>query len=84
MKLDKCHGGVENETVVFCHKNGGGMGLKSKDEEGKDVGFFGCSYCHSVYDRQITHPYYKPWFVDELVEYAIKETDKRLVKMGLK
>ena len=84
LRLDKCHGGAENETVVFAHKNGAGMGQKYLDEDGNDVGFYSCHYCHSVYDRQISHPYYKPAFVDELVEFAIRETDKRLGKKGLK
>ena len=54
------------------------------DEDGNDVGFYACHYCHAVYDRQITHPYYKPEFVDELVEFAIRDTNKKLVKLGLK
>ena len=84
MKLDKCESGGENLTTIFAHKNGAGMGLKYKDADGKDIGFYSCNYCHSVYDRKIEHPYYKPEFVDELVEYAIRETDKKLVKLGLK
>ena len=86
MRLDQCNGGVDNETVVFAHKNGGrsGMGQKYLDEDGNDVGFYACHYCHAVYDRQITHPYYKPEFVDELVEFAIRDTNKKLVKLGLK
>ena len=84
LKLDQCNGGVDNETVVFAHKNGAGMGQKYLDEDGNDVGFYARPYCHAVYDRQITHPYYKPEFVDELVEFAIRDTTKKLVKLGLK
>ena len=57
LKLDQCNGGVDNETVVFAHKNGAGMGQKYLDADGNDVGFYACHYCHSVYDRQITHQY---------------------------
>lgn len=35
------------ETVVFCHLNGGGMGVKRSDIHGA----FGCSECHPVVDR---------------------------------
>ena len=84
MKLDQCESGGENLTTVFAHKNGAGMGQKYLDEDGNDVGFYACHYCHAVYDRQITHPYYKPEFVDELVEFAIRDTNKKLVKLGLK
>ena len=84
LKLDQCESGGENLTTVFAHKNGAGMGQKYLDEDGNDVGFYACHYCHAVYDRQITHPYYKPEFVDELVEFAIRDTNKKLVKLGLK
>ena len=83
LKLDKCESGGENLTTVFAHKNGAGMGQKYLDEDGNDVGFYACHYCHAVYDRQITHPYYKPEFVDELVEFAIRDTNKKLKRMML-
>ena len=83
MRLDQCNPGPNNETVVFAHKNGGGMGLKSKDEDGKDVGFYSCHYCHSTYDTG-QHSYYSKEFIDEMVEFAIRETDKKLKKKGLK
>ena len=82
LKLDQCI--KNNETTVFCHLNNGGIGAKSKDSDGKDVGFFGCRYCHDVYDGRITHPWYKPEFVDEMVEFAVRSTDKKLKAMGLK
>ena len=83
MRLDNCNPGPNNETVVFAHKNGGGMGLKSKDEDGKDVGFYSCHYCHHTYDTG-QHSYYSKEFIDEMVEFAIRETDKKLKKKGLK
>ena len=36
------------ETVVLCHKNGGGMGAKQPDL----FGAVGCSDCHAEYDRR--------------------------------
>jgi hypothetical protein len=80
MRLDNCQG--KSENVIFAHKNGAGMGLKYKDADGKDVGFYACGYCHSSYDTG--HPYYTKKFMDELAEYAIRETDKKLIKLGLK
>ena len=83
LKLDKCESGGENTTTVFAHKNGGPMGSKLKDDLGRDVGFFACHICHAVYDRTISHPYYKPEFVDEMVEFAIRSTNKKLGRMGI-
>ena len=40
LKLDKCESGGENLTTVFAHKNGAGMGMKAKDANGKDIGFY--------------------------------------------
>jgi len=82
LRLDNCNGGLDNETVCFAHKNGAGMGQKSLDEDGKDVGFYSCFYCHQTYDSG-THPYYTKEFIDELVEYAISETRNKLKKKGL-
>lgn len=84
LKLDKCESGGDNLTTIFAHKNGGPMGSKMTDDLGRDIGFFSCHYCHAVYDRQINHPWYKPHFVDEMVEFAIRSTDKKLIKMGVK
>ena len=84
LRLDKCNPGPNNETVVFAHKNGGGMGQKFLDEDGKDVGAYVCYYCHQVYDGQITHPYYNKIFLEEMFEFAIRETDKKLKEKGLK
>jgi hypothetical protein len=80
--LDRCNG---FEGVIFAHKNGGrsGMGQKYLDEDGKDVGFYSCHYCHQTYDGQIPHPYYKKAFLEEMVEYAISETRNKLKKKGL-
>ena len=81
LRLDKCNG---FEGVVFAHKNGAGMGQKFLDEDGNEVGFYSCHYCHSVYDGQIPHSYYKIKFLMEMAEFAIRETDKKLKEKGLK
>ena len=83
LKLDNCYGGPGNETVVFAHKNGAGMGQKYLDEDGKDVGFYSCHYCHQTYDTG-SHPYYSKEFINEMVEFAIRDTDKKLKMKGLK
>ena len=81
LRLDNCQG--KSETVVFAHKNGAGMGQKYLDEDGNDVGFYACYYCHQVYDGQIPHPYYKIKFLMEMAEFAMRETRKKLTKKGL-
>ena len=81
LRLDKCNG---FDGVVFAHKNGAGMGQKFLDEDGKDVGFYSCHYCHATYDAQMPHPYYKKVFLNEMAEFAIRETDKKLKEKGLK
>ena len=37
------------ETVIFAHKNGGGMGMKSPDIHGA----YCCSSCHDAYDGRL-------------------------------
>ena len=83
LRLDKCNG---FDGVIFAHKNGGrsGMGQKYLDEDGNDVGFYACHYCHGTYDGQIPHPYYKIKFLMEMAEFAIRETNKKLKEKGLK
>lgn len=79
LKLDGCLG---NEYVVFCHKNGAGVGNKMTDDLGRDIGFYGCANCHQIYDS-LVHPYYKPHFIKEMAEFAITRTKRQLVKEGL-
>jgi len=81
-RSDVCDSGVNNEKVVFCHQNGAGVGLKSKDSYGNDIGFYGCHACHSLYDTK-DHPYYKPHFIEEMAEFAITRTKRQLIKSGL-
>ena len=79
---DLCDPGVNNENVVFCHKNGAGMGQKTTDELGRDIGFFGCHACHTLYDTK-QHDYYQPYFIDEMAEFAITRTKRLLVRAGI-
>ena len=79
---DVCDSGVNNENVVFCHENSGGMGAKSKDGQGNDIGFYGCHNCHQIYDS-LVHPYYKPYFIKEMAQFAITRTKRQLVKACL-
>ena len=37
-----------NDTVVLCHLNGGGMGMKHHDL----LGAWGCSKCHDYVDNR--------------------------------
>ena len=77
MRLDNCQG--KSPNVVFAHKNGAGMGLKSKDDRGNEIGFYACGYCHSSYDTG--HPYYTKAFMEDLVDqFAIPETREKLKK----
>jgi len=77
MKLDGCEG--KSDTVVFCHENVSGVGIKAKDSKGKDIGFYGCHNCHQIYDT-LVHPYYKPYFIKEMAQFAITRTKRQLVK----
>ena len=79
---DVCDSGPNNENVVFCHENSGGMGAKAKDSHGNDIGFYGCRACHTLYDTK-QHDYYKPHFIDEMAQFAITRTKRLLVKQLL-
>ena len=77
MKLDGCEG--KSDTVVFCHESSGSVGSKAKDSQGNDIGFYGCHNCHQIYDS-LVHPYYKPYFIKEMAQFAITRTKRQLVK----
>ena len=79
---DVCDSGIENCNVVFCHENIQGLGFKARDRNGHDIGFYGCHACHSLYDT-LDHPYYKPYFIKEMAEFAMTRTKRQLVKQGL-
>ena len=82
-RSDVCDSGVGNCNVVYCHENSAGMGQKAKDEHGDDLGFYGCHACHQLYDT-LDHPYYKPYFIKEMAQFAMTRTERQLRKLGLK
>jgi hypothetical protein len=67
------------ETTVFCHLNeswaGKGMGIKADD----CAGFFGCSYCHDIYDGRIKSYKLEP----ERVFQAYYRTIRRLLDLQI-
>lgn len=78
IRLEGCNGGPENETVVFAHLNGGGMGAKCLDIHGA----YACSYCHDVLDSRKPSKYSK----EELLLthlLGMKRTQEMLVSKGL-
>lgn len=71
-----CNGNPE--TVVLCHLNGGGMGMKRPDIHGA----FGCSDCHDAIDGRARTDYSK----DELFLFhceAVIRTQEIWLKEGL-
>ena len=79
---DVCDSGIDNCNVVFCHESSGSVGSKAKDRNGKDIGFYGCAACHSLFDS-LVHPYYKPYFIKEMAQFAMTRTKRQLIKQGL-
>ena len=79
---DVCDSGIDNCNVVFCHESSGSVGSKAKDSQGNDIGFYGCHNCHQIYDS-LVHPYYKPYFIKEMAQFAITRTKRQLVKACL-
>lgn len=77
-----CISGGENETTVFAHLNGGGMGIKHPDCEGA----YCCSACHDVVDGRVRN--YRDSERDrDYVMLAFHEgcvrTRKKLIEKGL-
>jgi hypothetical protein len=53
LHLDGCQSGGENETTVFAHLNGAGMGMKNRHKEsGMEWGAPACFNCHNLVDRR--------------------------------
>ena len=68
-----------SETTVFCHADGGGMGMKSPDCEGA----YGCSACHDVVDGRVK-PTSLMWYEIDLDFYAgQRRTRAILIEKGL-
>ena len=60
IRLDACQSGGENETTVFAHLNGAGIGLKNR-AGGFDWGCPACFNCHNILDGRILTNYDKDW-----------------------
>lgn len=68
------------ETTVFCHINGGGMGMKHNDIHGA----YGCSDCHSVVDgpRKVdfSSDLIKLWFLEAMLRTQLILIEKGLIE----
>jgi hypothetical protein len=75
-----CNG--DNSTVVWCHSNnirdGKGMGLKSRDEEG----CYGCSSCHAWIDGGYVKDGPRHW-MEQYFDLARAESQAILKRKGL-
>lgn len=68
---------VPNETV-HCHKNGGGMGMKSDDI----MGARGCSKCHDAVDGRLKTEFSRDELLVMFYE-GIFRTQLQLINEGL-
>jgi len=78
MRLPSCRPTPANETTVYAHLNGGGMGAKVNDI----FGFYACHSCHSAYDGARSHDYDRDW-LDHQALIAMKRTQEILLEKGL-
>ena len=78
VRLDGCYGGVENETVVLAHLNGGGMGAKCLDIHGA----YCCHHCHDIIDGRIQSDYSQEHLLLTHL-MGMKRTQEILVGKGL-
>ena len=78
IRLEGCYGGPENETVVFAHLNGGGMGMKALDIHGA----YCCANCHDVLDGRVPSDYGKTFLILSHL-MGMKRTQEILVSKGL-
>ena len=78
MRLEGCM--PDNETVVFAHLNGGGMGVKSLPIHGAYL----CLNCHDIYDgrKQPDPPIEKKDLELDMLR-AIINTQRLMVKTGI-
>ena len=78
MRLEGCM--PDNESVVFAHLNGGGMGVKSLPIHGAYL----CLNGHDIYDgRKTVDPPYEREFLELEMLRAIINTQKLMVKTGI-
>jgi len=78
VRLEGCM--PENETVVYAHMNGGGMGTKQSDL----FGMYACCNCHDIIDgrRQLDPPIDREW-LELQVARAVFKTQKILLRDNL-
>lgn len=74
-----CNG--NNETVVYCHINGAGVGRKASDLHGA----YGCNSCHSIIDGH-ANCYHesetiKLWFLEAVIRTQLILLEKGLIKI---
>ena len=78
LRLEGCM--PENETVVFAHLNGAGMGIKSLPIHGA----YCCLNCHDIYDgRKQIKPPYDPEFMELQMLRAIINTQRIMARQGI-
>ncbi len=70
----------DNETVVYAHLNGGGMGTKQSDLHG----MYACLNCHDIIDgrRQLDPPIESEWLEHQILR-AVIHTQKILLRKRL-
>jgi len=68
-----------NETTVFAHLNGGGMGLKHPDL----FGAYCCSDCHNLADGKTINDDYQKSVIDCYFYEGIFRTQQILLDKGL-
>ena len=78
IRLDGCYGGVQNETVVLAHLNGGGMGAKCLDIHGA----YSCHSCHDILDGRVQSDYSSEFLLLSHL-MGMKRTQQILVSKGL-
>ena len=78
LRLEECVSGGQNETTIWAHIGGGGMGRKENDL----FGMYACHVCHSIIDGRQPHDYEREWL--ELVQLrAMKRTQEILLRDGV-
>lgn len=76
--------GRNDGTTVFCHLNESWAGKAMKLKADDIAGFFGCNFCHAVYDGRIKetagyHPAQEP----KVIMRAMYRTIRRLWELGI-
>lgn len=71
----------DNATVVFCHINGGGMGMKHLSIHGA----YGCTACHDVVDGRkdvgLHTDLLRLYHLDGVIRTQQLMVDQRLLKL---